>query len=89
MTVYVLYDCIENSDEYAFANCQHVYRDYGPAVCEMTKLFTACLNDHFDANDKDGAEDSYIDDWSARVVNTIEAYRHTWTISKEEVVMEE
>lgn len=89
MTVYVLYDCVENPDEWAFAGCQHVYRDYGPAIREMTKLFTDCLTSHFDANDKDGAEDTYIGDWDARVANAPAGYRHTWTISKEEVVMEE
>lgn len=86
MTVYVLYDCVENPYEWAFAGCQHVYFDYEEAKCEMNKLYKECLAEHSDSLDEDGIADTYIDGWSARVANTIEYYRHTWTISKEEVV---
>ena len=86
MTVYVLYDCVENPDEWAFAGVQHVYSRYEDAAAEMKKLYDECFWDHFD-NQLGGDEDeTYIDGWGAKVVNSFEAYHHTWTITKEEVI---
>lgn len=85
MKVYVLYDCVENPDEWAFAGVEHIYANHADAVDRMQDLFLECLNEH-DVNDAESMRDSYIDDWGARVADVPADYRHTWTITEETVV---
>ena len=88
MEVYVLYDCVENPDEWAFAGVEHVYASHADAVGRMQKLFIECLNDHKEdnADDADDTLDTAIDSWGAVVEDTSTGYRHTWTITEETVV---
>lgn len=88
MVVYVLYDCVENPDEWAFAGCEHVYTTHDKALKRMLELYSECKKAHT-SNDPDSVSDTYIGDWDARVADVPDGYRHTWTISKEEVVNDE
>lgn len=86
MTVYVLYDCVENPDEWAFAGCQHVYSRHEDAFAEMKKLYDECCRDNINNQTRSEDDEAYIDGWGAKVVSSFNCYHHTWTISKEEVV---
>ena len=85
MKVYVLYDCVENPDEWAFAGVEHIYANHADEVDRMQDLFLECLNER-DANDAESMRDTYIDDWGARVADVPAGYRHTWTITEGTVV---
>ena len=85
MEVYVLYDCVENPDEWAFTYVEHVYANHAEAVDRMQDLFLECLNEH-DVNDAESMQDTYIDNWGARVADVPAGYRHTWAITEETVV---
>ena len=85
MKVYVLYDCVENPDEWAFAGVEHVYENYADAAGRMRDLFMECVNEH-GADDAESERDTYIDGYGARVADVPTGYRHTWTITEETVV---
>jgi hypothetical protein len=85
MEVYVLYDCVENPDEWAFAGVEHVYMNHDKAMERMLELYNECLAAH-KSDDTDSLNDTYIWEWGARVADVPAGYRHTWTITKEEVV---
>ena len=58
MEVYVLYDCVENPDEWAFAGVEHVYDNWDAAYARMSTLYDECKKEHFDEEDEDGARDT-------------------------------
>ncbi len=85
MEVYVLYDCVENPDEWAFVGVEHVYDNWNAAYARMEVLYNECKEEYLNEEDEDGVRDTYIDGWGACVENTITGYRHTWNITKEKV----
>lgn len=83
MTVYVLYDCVENPDEWAFAGIEHVYFKYEDAYSRMKQLYEECTAGYPEEKLEENVE-HFIEGYSAKVADG--SYHHVWTISKEEVI---
>ncbi len=86
MWVYVLYDCVENPDEWAFAGVERVYKNYDDAYARMKELYEECKAEYLDVSNDEDVRHTFIDGGEAVVVNSERGFHHTWTITHEEVV---